>query len=112
MRIERWYWLGYFCALSLAIHIGLVLKSQRFTLDPIPPKANEIEVALLPPEPEQAKPAPKIEPPKPQAKPTPKPARSAKDVQHDRKLLDRVLKTADNRPAQPVILKPIPQDRE
>src|SRR5689334_21044156 len=65
MRIERWYWLGYFCVLSFLIHIGLVLKSRAFTINvPEGQKAGEIEVALQPPDPVKPK-----EPPKPKVKP-------------------------------------------
>src|SRR4051812_12364666 len=64
MRIERWYWLGYFCVLSFLIHIGLVLKSRAFTMTvPEVQKAGEIEVALQPPDPVKPK-----EPPKPKVK--------------------------------------------
>ena len=64
MRIERWYWLGYFCVLSLLIHVGLVLRSRAFTMTvPEGQRPGEIEVALQAPEPEKPK-----EPPKPKPK--------------------------------------------
>jgi len=90
MRIERWYWLGYFCAISFIIHIGLVLKSRAFTMNvPQGERAQEIEVALAPLEAEKPKPKPIVKPvipdrPKPKIKekqdpvePTPKARRAA-----------------------------------
>lgn len=63
MRIERWYWLGYFCAISFVIHIGLVLKSRAFTINvPQGERAQEIEVALSPLEAEKPKPKPIVKP--------------------------------------------------
>lgn len=69
MRIERWYWLGVFCVISLALHIGLAIESPAFYKAPVVKKPAEIEVTLLPPEPPAVE--KKIAPPAP--KPTPKP---------------------------------------
>ena len=30
IRIERWYWLGVFCLISLGLHVGLALRSPAF----------------------------------------------------------------------------------
>jgi hypothetical protein len=90
MRIERWYWLIAFCALSFAIHLGLAYKtSPLYRLTTTPPPA-EIEVALEPlpaPQPNPAsepKPTPK---PKPEAKPEPKARRSPTPARHERSAL-------------------------
>ncbi|MGC8668915.1 MAG: vWA domain-containing protein [Chthonomonadales bacterium] len=60
MRIERWYWLLYFCAISLALHVVAVLRSRTFAYPiALPTPTHQIEVALEPPaEPKPAAPKP------------------------------------------------------
>src|SRR4051794_1851366 len=78
MRIERWYWLGVFCIISLALHAGLALESPAFYKAPVVKKAPEIEVTLLPPEPPAVE--KKVEPPPPQPKPKPPPGLTEKEL--------------------------------
>ena len=73
MRIERWYWLPLFCAISLAVHLGFVLKTRLALAVHVLPGPTEIEVALQAPPPEPPKPEVK-----PAAKPLPKPTPSSK----------------------------------
>ncbi len=78
MRIERWYWLGLFCVVSLALHIGLALESPGFYTQPSLIKPAEIEVTLLPPETPAVE--NKVEPPKPIPTPKPLPGLTEKDL--------------------------------
>lgn len=78
MRIERWYWLGLFCVISLALHIGLAIESPGFYEPPVLTKPSEIEVTLLPPEPPAVE--KKVEPPKPLPQPKPPPGLTEKDL--------------------------------
>ena len=71
MRIERWYWLGVFCLISLGIHLGIALRSPAFYSAPRLEKPTEIEVALEAPPPEVIKPAAEIKPVPPPPKPAP-----------------------------------------
>jgi len=48
MRIERWWWLGLFCLVSLGIHLGLVERFRSFAMPVPPPPPAEIEVSLQP----------------------------------------------------------------
>src|SRR5438445_7390405 len=72
IRIERWYWLGVFCLISLGIHVGLALRSPAFYSSPRLEKPTEIEVALEAPPPEVIKPAAEIKPIPPPPKLAPK----------------------------------------
>jgi hypothetical protein len=71
MRIERWYWLPIFCAVSLFVHIVAVRLSPSLASQLPNPKTAEIEVSLAP-HPEPPKPEQKKEPPKPPVTPEPK----------------------------------------
>lgn len=68
MRIERWYWLPIFCAVSLVIHIWAALTSPTLAARLPDAKTPEIEVALMP-LPEPPKPVEKKPEPKPPVKP-------------------------------------------
>src|SRR2546421_6480091 len=72
IRIERWYWLGVFCLISLGLHVGLALRSPAFYHSPRLEKPTEIEVSLEAPAPEVIKPAAEIKPIPPPPKPAPK----------------------------------------
>ena len=77
MRIERWYWLGVFCVISLALHVGLAIESPAFYKAPRITKTPEIEVTLLPPEPAVEK---KVEPPVTPPAPKPPPGLNNKEI--------------------------------
>jgi VWA domain-containing protein len=74
MRIERWWWLGVFCIVSLCIHVTVGFKSGRLGLRPPDLRSTEIEVALEPWRPPKAEVKPEPKPkPKPEVKPKPEP---------------------------------------
>jgi hypothetical protein len=99
MRIERWYWLIVFGVVSLAIHVGVVLKSRAFYAPPIIPKLTEIEVALEPLKEEPPKePVKQPEPPKPKAAPP--------EVKQDKQVMKKLLASIDRKqPAMPLSVR-------
>lgn len=76
MKIERWYWLGICCVISLIIHglVGMNSRTLGFNMAYTPPQ--EIEIALEPMEPEKA-PEPEKKKPEPEKK-QPEPKKVAK----------------------------------
>ena len=66
IRTERWYGLIAFCVLSLAMHIGMVMRSRAFNIRIDTPSVNEIEVALDAPSQQSVQPEPArpVDPPK------------------------------------------------
>lgn len=63
MKVERWYWLMAFVAVSLCLHVGMLYKSRTFGSVGFD-KPGTVEVTLLPPEPEPvAKPEKLPDPP-------------------------------------------------
>src|SRR5215475_5391489 len=109
MRIERWYWLGVFCIISFAIHVGIVMKSRAFTVELPAQKISEIEVMLPPPEEKKAEPD---KPPAPKARAEAK--HSSEQKRTDKPDGKRPMLVAKNdvRPVPvPPKSKPIPEDR-
>ncbi len=102
MRIERWYWLGVFCVISFAIHVGMMMESRAFTVVPPLQKVTEIEVMLPPPEEKKAEPA---KPPAPKPKSETKHSSERKTDKPDGK---RPMQVAKN----DVRLVPIPRKSE
>ncbi len=118
LKSEKWYWLAGFCWLSLIVHVGVGLNSRDFRPPFVPPKVQEIEVALEPlPEPPkpvvEQKPTPPPPPPAPRQaaieKPTTQPTVS--DVQRDQKIMRMAMRPAPKLvlPAAPSALVPLPQ---
>lgn len=117
MRVERWWWLGWFCCLSLLLHLVAGRLSPSLSMGGGPEKPHEIEVALEPlPEEKEEKPKPQpkaaVEK-KPQPKPggpklprpeTPKPKPEAKSAPEGPKQAPKPLVEAkEARPVAPQV---------
>jgi hypothetical protein len=117
MRIERWWWLGWFCCISLLLHLGLGRISPSLSIGHAPTQSREIEIALEPlPEPKKTEPekkpkpepekkqAPKPGAPKPAKVEPPKPVRMAKAVPEGPKEAPKpVVKAEEPRPKAPKV---------
>jgi len=73
MRVERWWWLGWFCFVSLCIHLAVGKMSPSLSIGSHSRASAAIEISLEPlPEPKEVKPEKKKPEPKPKEKPKPK----------------------------------------
>ena len=108
MRIERWYWLGIFCLISLLLHIGVVAKSRHLYTVSLQ-KPVEIEIQLAPPDkPLAAPPQIKQEAQLPK-KPVPQKTAGIKPAQTPKAVIKPVERVADKRaPDSPAPIRPLP----